>query len=334
MGSPLGPLMANAFMVKIEQQLQRDARMPSFYRRYVDDTVALFATQQESTTFLDYLNSVHPALSFTCEVAENRVLPFLGMCLSHENGTLATSVHRKSTNKGLLLHYRSQVDTRYKKSLVRTMLHRAYELSSSWHSFHQECMFLRTMFARLCYPDSLVLRSIKELLAKRYEPSVPTTTATTETTPLILPFISNRQSSKLRSGVQALNSKLQLELRPVFTSTRLQQLLRKPETKAPLISRSRVVYQYTCACDKRYVGYTNRHLHERIAEHRRESSAIWKHCRASEECVFNEDRFSVLARCSSKAECMVRESIEIYFRRPELNAKDEYHCSILYTIRD
>ena len=216
------------------------------------------------------------------------------------------------------------------------MLHRAYHHSSSWHALHQECTRLQEIFARLCYPRALIDRSIKEVLNKYHEPQAESQANSSTLSPvnIILPFASNRQSSKLRRGTQMLGSKLGLIIRPIFTTTRLRQLLHKVEVKDPLIARSRVVYMYTCACDKRYVGFTNRHLHERIAEHQRASSAISKHCQTSRACSFSENGFSVLAKCTSKAECRVRESIEIYFRKPELNAKDEYHCSLLYRVRD
>lgn len=41
MGSPLGPLLANVFMSSIEENLERQGKLPSFYRRYVDDTLTI-----------------------------------------------------------------------------------------------------------------------------------------------------------------------------------------------------------------------------------------------------------------------------------------------------
>ena len=38
MGSPLGPLLANVFMCSIEETLEREGKMPTYYKRYVDDT--------------------------------------------------------------------------------------------------------------------------------------------------------------------------------------------------------------------------------------------------------------------------------------------------------
>ena len=39
MGSPLGPLMANAFLFSLDEKLERDNKLPYLYRRYVDDTI-------------------------------------------------------------------------------------------------------------------------------------------------------------------------------------------------------------------------------------------------------------------------------------------------------
>ena len=38
-GSPLGPLMANAFLCSIEEKLEQDNKLPKFYRRCVDEHV-------------------------------------------------------------------------------------------------------------------------------------------------------------------------------------------------------------------------------------------------------------------------------------------------------
>ena len=50
------------------------------------------------------------------------------------------------------------------------------------------------------------------------------------------------------------------------------------EAKPPLINQQGVVYKFKCdLCDADYVGYTCRHLFQRIEEHKH--SAIGKHLR-------------------------------------------------------
>lgn len=71
MGSPLGPLMANTFMCSIEEKLKRENKLPYFYRRYVDDTLAAVQDIPTATAFLATLNKAHPSINFTMEVAIN-----------------------------------------------------------------------------------------------------------------------------------------------------------------------------------------------------------------------------------------------------------------------
>ena len=141
-GSPFGPLVANAFLCSIEEQLQRENKLPTFYRRYVDDTLSSMPGIQSATTFLVTLNECHPSIHFTMEIADSNKLPFLGMMIEKKCCELVTTVYRKPTNNGLLLYFQSHVDMHYKKSLIRTMLHRAYRLSSTWDLVVRECNYL------------------------------------------------------------------------------------------------------------------------------------------------------------------------------------------------
>ena len=79
MGSPLGLLIANAFMCNIEEQLTNQNKMPTFYKRYVDDTLSIMPDVQAAPTLLLTLNENHPSISFTMELEKNGKLPFLGM---------------------------------------------------------------------------------------------------------------------------------------------------------------------------------------------------------------------------------------------------------------
>ena len=138
MGSPLGPLLANVFMCHIEETLQQQGKLPSYYRRYVDDTLTIMPDRKAAVDFLETLNTCHSSLKFTMELEANGVLPFLGVSLVNCAPTINTKVYVKPTNTGLLLHHQSHVDMRYKKSLIKTMLDRAYRISSNWSLFSDE----------------------------------------------------------------------------------------------------------------------------------------------------------------------------------------------------
>ena len=164
MGSPLGPLLASTFMCSIEEKLEENNELPSFYKRYVDDTLAIMPDRNEANTFLDKLNSCHRNLKFTMEIAEQNTIPFVGMNITKSGNKLETSVYRKSTNTGLPLHYHSHVDKRYKDCLLTTMIHRAYQLSSTPTAFSTECNKLRPTFLNLDYPINLINSAINTFL--------------------------------------------------------------------------------------------------------------------------------------------------------------------------
>ena len=187
MGSPLGPLLANVFMCHMEDQLEQKSMIPSFYRRYVDDTLLTMPNTESATDFLQVLNNVHPSLPFTMELELDGSIPFLGTVLTRCGGTLTTEVYRKPTDTGLLLHFQSHVDNRYKKGLVNTMVNRAYRVSSTTEGFTQECNKLRTMFSKLRYLKTLVDSSINKF-SQEPDKEMHTVPSADPSVYIVLPF--------------------------------------------------------------------------------------------------------------------------------------------------
>ena len=79
MGSPLGPLMANLFMCSIEEKLESENKLPSFYPRYGDDSLAMVPDIPSAEAFLTTMNESQPSINFTMEIATNNKLTFNGM---------------------------------------------------------------------------------------------------------------------------------------------------------------------------------------------------------------------------------------------------------------
>lgn len=97
-------------------------KLPSYYRRYVDDALNNMKDEVSAYSYLYVLNDLHPSISFTMELSTENILPFLGMVFRKDGQSITTSVYVKPTNTGLLLHYNSHVDNRYKKSLIITVI--------------------------------------------------------------------------------------------------------------------------------------------------------------------------------------------------------------------
>ena len=85
MGSPLGPLLANVFMCSIEERLEREGKIPAYYRRYVDDTLTVLPNKTVAYEFLATLNDCHASINFTMETETNCMLPFLGVQLLNKS---------------------------------------------------------------------------------------------------------------------------------------------------------------------------------------------------------------------------------------------------------
>lgn len=86
-----------------------------------------------------YSYHCHENLNFTMEIAKQDTISFVVMNITKCGNRLETSIHRKSTNTGLLLNYHSHVDKQYKRCLLSTMINRAYRLSSTPTAFSEEC---------------------------------------------------------------------------------------------------------------------------------------------------------------------------------------------------
>ena len=127
-------------MCKIKKQLERENKLPIFYNRFVDDTLSSMPDPEAASEFLETLNNSYPSIDFKMDLKENGRLPFLEMDVirnaCHLENTLSTESRR---TKGLLLHYHSHVYTRYKWSLLNTMLNHAFQLSSTLKFFHKDC---------------------------------------------------------------------------------------------------------------------------------------------------------------------------------------------------
>ena len=216
MGSPLGPLMANVFMCHLEEKLARDGTVPSLYKGYVGDTLARMPnTDTAAADFLTTLNGLHPSLKFTMELPADNMIPFIGIEIIKNGTELETRVYRKPTNTGLLLHFQSHVDKRYKIGLLKTMLHRAYALSSTTEAFNEECAKLRSIFSRLDYPIGLI-NSATYMFIQNIATKPEKKTDDRNTIRLVLPFKDQIAANAVRRQLRNLSGKIDVTLQLIF----------------------------------------------------------------------------------------------------------------------
>ena len=273
MGSPLGPTLANAFLCYHEKKWLADCPAefkPIKFNRYVDDCFLAFKCKEHAIKFLEYLNSKHTSIAFTSEFEENNSLPFLDILITKDNGSLSTNVFRKETYTGLGLNYDSYVPSLFKINSIKTLLHRAYNICSSWHNFHVELEKLRKYFCINNYPSHLIDKHIKRFISSKFNNAVTSAEENKELKYVTLPF-QGHFSYQLRNSLSCLLKKYipDVQFRFIFTNRNTIGSLFKFKDSIPTLLCSKVIYCFSCRdCKSRFLGSTFQNLKIRISEHK------------------------------------------------------------------
>ena len=103
----------------------------------------------------------------------------------------------------------------------------------------------------------------------------------------MLPFKDQKSANAVRRQLGDLSRKINVDISPVYTSRKIKDEIKVREDKPPLVNQQCAVYHFQCGlCDAGYVGYTCRHLHQRIEEHK--GSAIGNHLRDQHNMAPND----------------------------------------------
>ena len=97
MGSPLGPIIANIFVGFHENQLIKEFSL-FYYRRYVDDTSAIFRNDCQKDSFFERLNDMQANFNFTIENVVYNKLTFLDVLVHRDKHNVYTSIYRNNYN--------------------------------------------------------------------------------------------------------------------------------------------------------------------------------------------------------------------------------------------
>ena len=335
MGSPLGPTLANIFMCFYEQQWLRDCPeifKPSHYFRYVDDTFLLFKSRDQVENFLNYMNSKHPNIKFTCEYENQNTLSFLDIRITKENNSFVTSIFRKPTNTGLTMKYDSFLPSRYKENLISILIYRAFKISKSYVIMVKEFSFIKNLLQQNGFPLYLIEKVIRKTLDNLMNPKPVVLTVPKDKIVFKLPYmgpLSNLIIKKLKKVLRA--NFTTVDIRPIFVNTRSIGSFFSFKDKIPISICSSVIYNYTCgACDASYIGKTTRNLSIRIDEHlgvsyrtkqplvKPMSSSIRDHMETHGHPVKREN-FSVMDSVNLDYDLCLLESLWIWKSRPSLN---------------
>ena len=89
MGSPRGPVLANIFMIELEQNIPTLSKDISLWKRYVD---IYFVNSNRISHVLESLNSFHSNIKFTIEIEKENKIVFLHILLIRYKDLTNTTV--------------------------------------------------------------------------------------------------------------------------------------------------------------------------------------------------------------------------------------------------
>ena len=338
MGSPLGVLFAEAYMTHIEiQALEKVSQRPFTYCRYIDDVFVDVQSDEHLQSLREELENTS-ILRFTTEKSEDNKLPFLDVAVDGSTGQYVTEVYRKPTNSGHCLNGMSECPERYKRSVVRAYIHRAFKHCSTWPRIHQELQRVRQLLADNDYSASMIEQEIGLKMQQQMKPR-----RTDETKPPgkeLSIFYESQMTTAYKKDEKIVRDIVTRNCKPMrdqdtirlviyYRSPKVTSLVMKNNLSQDrsLMKMTNVVYQIRCTtgdCAHRpstYIGHTTTTLSRRITMHMQDGGPK-RHHETHDTPLTREllvDNTTVLARCQSRRKLQVLEAIYIRDADPAIN---------------
>ena len=148
----------------------------------------------------------------------------------------------------------------------------------------------------------------------------------------MLPFKDQKSANAVRHQLSDLSRKIDVVVQPVYVSKKIKGHFKPKEHKPPIVNQQNVVYYYKCGlCDTDYVGFTSRHLHQRVEEHKR--ATIGYHVKDEHDGDPDSigSNFEILKKCQSKLDCLIFEMLFIRKLQPKLNKQSDSIRAKLFT---
>jgi len=156
-------LQRGAFFDDLRLPSQNPTRIPKSVvpskgptQQYVND-ILLNAPRDKSKNVLDAFNSIHPKLQFTIEIG-GKNLNFLDVMIINNNNILEFDVYQKPTFSGKVLSYLSKHPISQKRSVIISMVDRAFLLSHPKYHIKNLNFIIETFFWVIVIPLTLYLK--------------------------------------------------------------------------------------------------------------------------------------------------------------------------------
>ena len=326
MGSPLGPVLANIFMVELETTLVPTMReWISLWFRYVDDTFT-FVKKGGIEFVLQKLNSFHESIKFTFDKEADGSIAFLDVKVKRDaDGSFVTDIHRKKTDTNIYLSWGSFAPQPWKVGTLKGLLRRAFTVCSTEELQRKEVNFLKKVFTQINgYPSRVVNKIVHEIQSKISAENKSSDVSPVEQiviensmtrsnnsqtskeevyNPYIcLPYKGGKGEGIVKNFRNVLKRALPSNVKPriIYKGTKLGSCFRIKD-KVPVQHETNLVYKFKQGDESDYIGETKVRFETRAYEHCHtdKDSAVYKHKKAANTNITESD-FRILDRGYSK----------------------------------
>ena len=314
MGSPLGPVLANVFMVELENTLVPQLKESvGLWYRYVDDTFT-FIRKEHVDTVLRRLNSFHHSIKFTFETEKDGVISFLDVrVIKKSDGSFDTDIHRKPTDTNVYINWNAFAPKVWKIGTLKGLIRRAFVICSTEEARNREIDFLKSVFTeKNGFPSRVVYTSIRIVKKKMEEEANPpeeispagddnrsTENAVDEVKPFICLPYKGKEGDKIVSQFRdAISKALPSNVKPQFAykGKKLGSYFRLKD-QVPIEHQSNCVYSFRPEGSTKYVGETKVRFGTRSHEHCHtdKKSSVYKY-KQQNQLDFSQEDFQIIGR--------------------------------------
>ncbi|EYB88370.1 hypothetical protein Y032_0248g83 [Ancylostoma ceylanicum] len=337
MGQRLAPVLAIAFMAKIESPVLESR--PLLYCRYIDDCFIICSTQSEMDRFFEMMNQQSEHIKLTRETPTQDWLPFLNVQINITGSNLRTKWYRKPSNKNILVHCFSAHPTRTKKAIIGNMFKTAAGVCSGSEEKQESLGLATTIAISNGYAPGGTRSWQRSNQTRKGHTSIPNKIQ------FCMPFISDDVSRATRLCLRRAELEDLVTIVEIPPMNLKHQLVRNriydrlcttpdcvicPFGREGDCMRSCVIYMIKCRkCGEEYIGETARPLCVRIKEHlegkssSRTSTPLGCHRMRVHNGVDFEVETTIL---EFETEISARKTLEafwIHVKNPKMNRKEE-----------
>ena len=205
-------------------------------------------------------------------------LAFLDMLLKRVDDNIHSEWYQKPSNSGIILNFYALAPSRYKRSVVRSLVYRIYNSCSTWKLFHKSIKIAVTLLEKNQYPEwfyEKVIHETLETLIRKVKPK--------EKLCLDEKITGKRLVYFQYRGYQTLDlikklEKAQAPIVPIIVMRKMKTLLSNTKVPIDKLLSSNIIYELKCpGCIACYIGLTTRHLLTRKNEHLKKNGIMRKH---------------------------------------------------------